>query len=421
VNTLDALLADAPTVVVAPERRLSFEVRRAGLRWAEAVAGVVRDPSTAPADLRRVAEILHSEMASGLASVVAQYNPGLAESLDRSQWMRAAAVALPALEAVAAHPNTPPDLLAKVAPFAPAAFCRNPVAPLLALEGPELAGRFGAEGACRLLRRADLPASLTALFASGSAPGLPPYVADDAREHVTLAPELGLDEWQGAVRSRWERHAAEAGGAAQEAYTELALLGLAPPWAAGPEYNVGAGTAALRRLAGPGLCAGAEEQPLPPFSHLVAALNPALPRAERKRRLNALGVEPVRLRWQAEYVRRKLRWRFGRPLRTADDVLGLVRCAALQWGPFAWEGMQPGDVPLCRFVRLMERTDPPQYSSERLWFIRLGWTLGVRPAWGHRWTRAVRARLEAYAEDGNRLIRAAARARLADPDLRFVL
>lgn len=94
-------------------------------------------------------------------------------------------------EALAAHPNTPPDVLVRLAAHHPEAFCRNPVAALLPLEDPAAFDEWELKEAVGLLRRHDAPASLLGLFAARSPDAA---VREEASLHVTHAGEVARTE-----------------------------------------------------------------------------------------------------------------------------------------------------------------------------------------------------------------------------------
>lgn len=123
---------------------------------------------------------------------------------------------------LAADPDTPPAQLLALAGRFPAAFCANPLLPLLPLELPDLPERMGADALGALLRYAGVPADLLAFFA-----GYPdPAIAQLARQHVALAGEAGAD---------WPRQAALAArplvpAAPDDLLLDLLFLGAVPAW-----------------------------------------------------------------------------------------------------------------------------------------------------------------------------------------------
>jgi hypothetical protein len=139
------------------------------------------------------------------------------------------------LRAVAGNPSTPPDVLLGLLPLYRDTVCRNPMAPLIALEAPQAILDLPREDQAKLLRWPDAPAPLVGLLVSGAEN---PDVRAEAALHVALAGEMGVGEDVGdALRAFWHDHAAGAAGERRQAYIELAEAGLLPAWAAGPESH----------------------------------------------------------------------------------------------------------------------------------------------------------------------------------------
>lgn len=100
-----------------------------------------------------------------------------------------------ALAAQAADPDTPTAVLLSLAARFPAAFCANPVFPLLLIEHPDLPSRMDDATQRALLRYAGTPRVLVDLFAAyGSAD-----LAREARLHVAAAGAAGA-EWPALAR-----------------------------------------------------------------------------------------------------------------------------------------------------------------------------------------------------------------------------
>jgi hypothetical protein len=170
------------------------------------------DPQTAPERLQELAQLPQ------IAPIVAT-NPAATAPLLR---ILADSTDATTRAAVAAHPNAPLDLLLHLAGELPAAFCSNPVLPLLLLEQPDLPARMEADTLRRLLGYAGVPPSILRWIAAHAAPP----EAEAARLHIMLAGEAGAD-WPAHARTALWR-------AAPPSYTELLLellsLGAIPAW-----------------------------------------------------------------------------------------------------------------------------------------------------------------------------------------------
>lgn len=124
---------------------------------------------------------------------------------------------------VAANPNTPVDLLLKLAARQFDAFLANPVLPLLLLEDPGFLLKLSPASLRRLLRREQLPETLlTSLLRHGDA-----EVRDSAALHVQQA--KSDDDHGDAVRRCLAESRAETA-----ALPELFDLGLVPAWLSEP-------------------------------------------------------------------------------------------------------------------------------------------------------------------------------------------
>jgi hypothetical protein len=124
--------------------------------------------------------------------------------------------------AIAANPNAPLDTLLRLAGDFPAAFCANPVLPLLLLEQPDLPARIDPNALRRLMSYAGVPRAILAWIAAHAAPA----EAETARLHVGLAGAAGGD-WPALARAAlWK--------ASPPSYSDLLLelLGLdaLPDW-----------------------------------------------------------------------------------------------------------------------------------------------------------------------------------------------
>lgn len=127
-----------------------------------------------------------------------------------------------ALELMASDPDTSLEALAYLAGAFPEAFCANPVCTLLLLERPSLPAEMEPTSLGRLLAFAGMPADFVAAVAAYG----PPDMAAAARMHIALAGEAGPD-W------RQELDAAVAAIPtlpADDLLSVLLRLGLVPDW-----------------------------------------------------------------------------------------------------------------------------------------------------------------------------------------------
>ncbi len=152
-------------------------------------------------------------------------------------------------EAIAAHPNVPPQrllsLLLLPAPFAlfcPRGLCRNPIAPVLQLETPDFWGRLThIERSCSeaVLREATVPLSANIAMSQSGVQS----VVQSALLHVNSAGELTTPaEGTVALTQFWQAFCVEESRVPRldtkrfegwEWYTEIVEYSLAPRWALG--------------------------------------------------------------------------------------------------------------------------------------------------------------------------------------------
>ena len=142
------------------------------------------------------------------------------------------------LEAVAAHPATPPACFNRLflrTPVARRAFCRNPVAPFLLLENPDFVASLHEHSQRELLCEADLPSAYVQLLAADGGPARAADIQETARLHVAFAGEARTQtEWEMQARNLYRKIAREATeSVVRERLAELVELGLLPPWADG--------------------------------------------------------------------------------------------------------------------------------------------------------------------------------------------
>ena len=142
------------------------------------------------------------------------------------------------LRVIAAHPNAPPDtlvLVLELSPSAARAFCTNPVASLLLLEKSDFL-HFLSEAAQNALLREETCPLLFVQMLAGSSAAKSRAVRNAARLHIAVAEEAGRDKWENILRDYWKTECAETRDAyVRQVYIELAELNLAPSWAKGAE------------------------------------------------------------------------------------------------------------------------------------------------------------------------------------------
>lgn len=141
------------------------------------------------------------------------------------------------LEAIAAHPNTPPRLLEEIMEAVPdnevrgiaRAVCRNPILPFLLLEAPDFPVTLGGKGQLALLGESSLPTTFIALMRRHTEPD----VQEAAGLHVAGAGDVRpRDDWQEMLRGYWREFCTKVTGRQErEEHHDLVEMGLAPPWA----------------------------------------------------------------------------------------------------------------------------------------------------------------------------------------------
>ena len=141
------------------------------------------------------------------------------------------------LEAIASHPNAPPDVLQTLIPLSRAtcrAFCQNPIAPLLLWETPGFVSGLNAHAQHVLLRDALAPPAMVSLMAESSA-AQNEAVQREARLHVAFAGEADTRaEWESNLRDYWQTECTEVVDTnTWHGHIDLTEIGLAPSWAKG--------------------------------------------------------------------------------------------------------------------------------------------------------------------------------------------
>jgi hypothetical protein len=355
--------------------------------------------------------------------------------------------------ALAANPNTPADLLIYLMSIVPAqVILTNPVLPLLPLEIPDLAHKIADRAAAALLRQAAAPPGIVALLTASR----DRTTADAARLHVSLAAEAAPDEWESEVRAYWRNEVQSADYRARQAHLEMVELGVAPAWIAGPPPWPGPGVpeaperllkralnsgdtgrigrvkAALGACPNPDKLATHAVRAREPDVTLALLLNPAVPEAVKERMvlyseahqvaaasdLEAPAERLLRIAGETRHpwVRRIVGKHptFRRNPELQDSLRAHWHRAALS--EYRWNC----PAPLATFIALMlpdtAANQREKAASATEWWRGLAVALTLDP---HQ--RQERHWLNILARDGNRLIRAAARARLADPTRPFRL
>lgn len=147
------------------------------------------------------------------------------------------------MEAVASHPNAPPDVLWDLFPVCARAFCANPIAPFLLLERPDFVSHLSDEMCSAILCRENAPASLVAVMASDNQSDR--WLAREARLHIAFAGEVETEaEWHDALNAHWQVFCREYVPPREESeksdtlfahwHNDFAEIGLAPTWAGEP-------------------------------------------------------------------------------------------------------------------------------------------------------------------------------------------
>ena len=126
------------------------------------------------------------------------------------------------LAAAVADPNTPVEQLVALAAIYPAELCANPVFPFLLFENPSLPATMPRSAMGRLLSYSGLPRD----FVAAAAAFAPPELALAARHHVALAGELG-EGWQPSVEQALLQLPTVP---EDDLLLVLLILGLVPSW-----------------------------------------------------------------------------------------------------------------------------------------------------------------------------------------------
>ncbi len=141
------------------------------------------------------------------------------------------------LEALAAHPNTPPHALAELVgttPFITRAFCHNPATPFLLLEEPNFLTDLGSIKQEYLLCHTEVPLLYIRMLALGNG-AENHWTQQAARMHVALSGEVAdVTEWQQQIGDFWRDECALAEDPTlRQWYADFVEMGLVPSWANG--------------------------------------------------------------------------------------------------------------------------------------------------------------------------------------------
>lgn len=315
------------------------------------------------------------------------------------------------LRALTENPNTPPELMCSLACRYPEEFCRNPIAPLFALEEPAFFIRMRQKR--RFLRCADVPENMVTLIGMTTRSW---RLREEVSLHVSVAGEVEEGAWQEAIREYWQGYCRRIRGRERAKYAELAALGLAPAWVTDPALAAGL-ACRLQRASDPETppadLTQLAESDTSEIVRLAVYLNTAKPAPTHEqmetalpRNWNRSWTEPILERYTKQTAVPD----------TAERILNT--CRMIVCYPHTFNIFTETAMPLYRMMRFCARTTPASYkksaSRSIYWHIRLGAALGLRPT-----CRRSAEALRVLADDGNRLVRAGARARLADPKATF--
>lgn len=315
------------------------------------------------------------------------------------------------LRALTENPNTPPGLISSLACRYPEAFCRNPVAPLYALEEPSFFVRMPQKR--RFLRCADVPESMVTLIGAISRNW---RLKEETSLHVAVAGEVEEGAWKEALRDYWRGYCRRIRGRERAKYAEVAALGLAPTWVTDPALAADLACRLHRACDSetpPADLMRLGESDTAEIVRLAVYLNPATPATMREHAEKKLFPFSYH-RWTMPILERHMNCTCLPSMESGiRNACRVMACYPHTFNPFSETAM-----PLYRMLRFAARTTPASYkkSASRSihWHARLGAALGLRPT-----CRKSAEALRVLADDGNRLVRATARARLANPKETF--
>jgi hypothetical protein len=189
--------------------------------WFVTQSDELTHPDVTPERLRTVAEE---------ALRRAYDNPGLSLTpLRGAPWLPSPSPEVLSLyRQIAAHSNTPPELLLLLVGFPGIgdALLRNPVLPLLPLENLDFFAQLPSEARWRLLSSPDCPPSVVGMFAASP----DALTADAARNHISRAPvsDGPIRDQEAELRKRLCHWVSEESPRVRALVVELHALGVLP-------------------------------------------------------------------------------------------------------------------------------------------------------------------------------------------------
>ena len=409
-------------------------------RAVRSLAEIASNPNISQSDLEKIWQgfrwKLPSRSSRPVCSPPIDYNAAAAIKNKEKHLLRT--LYYPLVDAIAANPAASADILTEIAYYAPRATCQNPTLPDLLRTQPDWVqtlsgkalGEEGNETIMRLLRCGNAPRLLIEPILRGELPNnvfQGNLFQEEAQWHIAITGESNDTDWIQEVEEYWRSYAQTTSGSEREEYQELAIAGLLPDWAYGedPSEQIALWKAKkrFRQAIDPEL--SQEESALlrndtSVAVQLAATINPVTPEVTRHKAIQE-GMGQVvafhNVAPMAVILRRH------HSIQTGESILAACHKVLLHLlitnntvtrryhllGTFLSIRSHP---------HLLEDAVRSQEAGE-YWPVLLAWTLGIQPDTMRAWGIHERAALEALAQDGNRWVRAAARARLHDPEVRL--
>jgi hypothetical protein len=344
----------------------------------------------------------------------------------------------PFVAAIAVNPITPTDTLLEVAYHAPKSFCVNPALPELLAAQPELlrsrvGRRRGTATLLRLLRYEKTPRFITEPISHWEDSKGDTFeqtedaanLAEDARNHISLTGEASETQWRTEVTDFWHAYVRTRDRKEREEHQELAIAGLLPDWAFGEteedrkklqearqRYQ-----RALNYHISPEECRELARHDDSFAVRLAAIINPASPETERIR-ITKEGIGPF-LVFRSTFSLLPILRRHS-ILQTTDAIAYACHDVLLHLSNVddfyhdLHRYRLQGFLVSTRYPSHLENPVKSQMEGKR-WTELLAWTQAVQPDAAGKWNQQHKAGLEALSHDGNRWVRAAAKARLSAP------